>query len=238
MYGRPWRHASLRTCAAGPGRARDAGAHQSVAAPAAARGLSLARCSAVAWRFLAGERPMNDGPAHLRLGSIMCLPTSTTRTRFALAPRMGASTRPSSRHARSRTARSNRSVSARRSRPAMTCSASLKRAASGWRSRTTRSSRCRLRDSRIAAPRSPRATRHMLPQARLRLVLADDPGRGKDDHVGAANEGTAPARVADRVLILCPVPLTVQWQDELLDNTLARMPLENWPVRLRGQFWR
>jgi len=57
--------------------------------------------------------------------------------------------------------------------------------------------------------------RHMLPQARLRFVLADDPGAGKTIMAGLLVKELHLRSVADRVLVLCPAPLTVQWQEEL-----------------------
>ena len=60
--------------------------------------------------------------------------------------------------------------------------------------------------------------RHMLPQARLRFVLADDPGAGKTIMAGLLGKELRLRGVADRVLILCPAPLTVQWKDELHDK--------------------
>jgi superfamily II DNA or RNA helicase len=60
--------------------------------------------------------------------------------------------------------------------------------------------------------------KHMLPQARLRFVLADDPGAGKTIMAGLLAKELHLRGVADRVLILCPAPLTVQWQDELQDK--------------------
>ena len=60
--------------------------------------------------------------------------------------------------------------------------------------------------------------RHMLPQPRLRFVLADDPGAGKTIMAGLLLKELRLRMVADRVLILCPAPLTVQWQDELHDK--------------------
>jgi superfamily II DNA or RNA helicase len=57
--------------------------------------------------------------------------------------------------------------------------------------------------------------RHMLPQARLRFVLADDPGAGKTIMAGLLIKELRLRGVADRVLVLCPAPLTIQWQDEL-----------------------
>ena len=57
--------------------------------------------------------------------------------------------------------------------------------------------------------------RHMPPQARLRFVLADDPGAGKTIMAGLLIKELRLRAVADRVLVLCPAPLTVQWKDEL-----------------------
>ena len=77
--------------------------------------------------------------------------------------------------------------------------------------------------------------RHMLPQARLRFVLADDPAAGKTIMAGLLIKELRLRAVADRVLVLCPAPLTVQWQDELhekfdedfaiIDSHLARWQL-------------
>lgn len=60
--------------------------------------------------------------------------------------------------------------------------------------------------------------KHMLPQPRLRFVLADDPGAGKTIMAGLLLKELRLRMVADRVLILCPAPLTVQWQDELYEK--------------------
>ena len=57
--------------------------------------------------------------------------------------------------------------------------------------------------------------RHMLPQARLRLVLADDPGAGKTIMAGLLIKELRLRSAADRVLVLCPAPLTFQWREEL-----------------------
>lgn len=67
--------------------------------------------------------------------------------------------------------------------------------------------------------------RHMLPQPRLRFVLADDPGAGKTIMAGLLLKELRLRLVADRVLILCPAPLTVQWQDELHDKFDERFTL-------------
>ena len=56
----------------------------------------------------------------------------------------------------------------------------------------------------------------MLPQPRLRFLLADDPGAGKTIMAGLLHKEMKLREGIDRVLILCPAPLTIQWQDELL----------------------
>ena len=56
----------------------------------------------------------------------------------------------------------------------------------------------------------------MLPQPRLRFLLADDPGAGKTIMAGLLHKEMKLREGIERVLILCPAPLTVQWQDELL----------------------
>ncbi len=56
----------------------------------------------------------------------------------------------------------------------------------------------------------------MLPQPRLRFLLADDPGAGKTIMAGLLIKELKLRQAIDRVLILCPAPLTIQWQDELL----------------------
>ncbi len=56
----------------------------------------------------------------------------------------------------------------------------------------------------------------MLPQPRLRFLLADDPGAGKTIMAGLLLKEMELREAIERVLILCPAPLTIQWQDELL----------------------
>lgn len=56
----------------------------------------------------------------------------------------------------------------------------------------------------------------MLPQPRLRFLLADDPGAGKTIIAGLFIKAMKLREAIDRILILCPAPLTIQWQDELL----------------------
>ncbi len=55
----------------------------------------------------------------------------------------------------------------------------------------------------------------MLPQVRLRFLLADDPGAGKTIMAGLLIKELKLRGVIERVLILTPAPLTIQWQDEL-----------------------
>ena len=55
----------------------------------------------------------------------------------------------------------------------------------------------------------------MLPQARLRYLLADDPGSGKTIMAGLLLKELRLRGAVERTLILCPAPLTLQWQDEL-----------------------
>jgi superfamily II DNA or RNA helicase len=60
--------------------------------------------------------------------------------------------------------------------------------------------------------------RHMLPQPRLRFVLADDPGAGKTIMAGLLLKELKLRGVVDRCLILVPAPLTPQWQDEMSEK--------------------
>ncbi|MEY3825348.1 MAG: hypothetical protein RLZZ148_160 [Cyanobacteriota bacterium] len=56
---------------------------------------------------------------------------------------------------------------------------------------------------------------HLLTQARLRFLLADDPGAGKTIMGGLLLKELKLRHAVERILILTPAPLTVQWQDEL-----------------------
>lgn len=56
----------------------------------------------------------------------------------------------------------------------------------------------------------------MLPQPRLRFLLADDPGAGKTIMAGLLLKELKLREAIERILILCPAPLTLQWQDEML----------------------
>jgi len=56
----------------------------------------------------------------------------------------------------------------------------------------------------------------MLPQPRLRFLLADDPGAGKTIMAGLLIKELELREAVERILVLCPAPLTIQWQDEML----------------------
>lgn len=56
----------------------------------------------------------------------------------------------------------------------------------------------------------------MLKQPRLRFLLADDPGAGKTIMAGLLIKELKLRSAIERILILCPAPLTIQWQDEML----------------------
>jgi superfamily II DNA or RNA helicase len=60
--------------------------------------------------------------------------------------------------------------------------------------------------------------RHLLPQPLLRFVLADDPGAGKTIMAGLLLKELKLRGVVDRVLVVAPAPLTIQWQEELLNR--------------------
>jgi superfamily II DNA or RNA helicase len=56
----------------------------------------------------------------------------------------------------------------------------------------------------------------MLPQPQLRFLLADDPGAGKTIMAGLLIKEMKLRQAIERILILCPAALTIQWQDEML----------------------
>jgi len=56
----------------------------------------------------------------------------------------------------------------------------------------------------------------MLPQPRLRFLLADEPGAGKTIMAGLLIKELKLREAIERCLILVSAPLTIQWQDELL----------------------
>ena len=73
----------------------------------------------------------------------------------------------------------------------------------------------------------------MLPQPRLRFLLADDPGAGKTIMAGLLIKEMKLRQAIERVLILCPSPLTIQWQDEMFRwfgeefDIISRAPTSN-----------
>ncbi|MDZ8238649.1 MAG: helicase-related protein [Nostoc sp. ChiQUE01a] len=79
----------------------------------------------------------------------------------------------------------------------------------------------------------------ILPQVRLRFLLADDPGAGKTIMAGLLLKELKLRNAIERVLILAPAPLTIQWQDELrnkfseifevINSTLAKNQLAGNP---------
>ncbi len=80
----------------------------------------------------------------------------------------------------------------------------------------------------------------MLPQARLRFLLADDPGAGKTIMAGLLLKELKLRGVINYVLILTPAPLTIQWQDELyskFDETFEIVNSEMFGNQLAGNIW-
>ncbi|MEN3047125.1 MAG: SNF2-related protein, partial [Candidatus Hydrothermales bacterium] len=56
----------------------------------------------------------------------------------------------------------------------------------------------------------------MLPQPRLRFLLADDPGAGKTIMAGLLIKELKMRLGIEKILIIVPANLKIQWQDELL----------------------
>lgn len=80
----------------------------------------------------------------------------------------------------------------------------------------------------------------MLPQSRLRFLLADDPGAGKTIMTGLLIKELRMRGVLDRVLILCPAPLTTQWQEELqtkFDESFEVINGEVMRITTSGNIW-
>lgn len=80
----------------------------------------------------------------------------------------------------------------------------------------------------------------MLPQARLRFLLADDPGAGKTIMAGLLIKELKMRNVIERVLVLCPAPLTLQWQDEMrskFDEIFEVVRAEMAKDQLAGNVW-
>lgn len=80
----------------------------------------------------------------------------------------------------------------------------------------------------------------MLPQARLRFLLADDPGAGKTIMAGLLIKELKMRNAIDRVLVLCPAPLTLQWQDEMrskFDEVFEVVRADMAKDQLAGSVW-
>ncbi|MEJ7792957.1 MAG: helicase-related protein [Gaiellaceae bacterium] len=80
----------------------------------------------------------------------------------------------------------------------------------------------------------------MLPQVMLRFLLADDPGAGKTIMSGLLIKELRLRNIVERVLVLCPSPLTIQWQDELaqkFDESFELMTSERVKGTLSSNPW-
>lgn len=80
----------------------------------------------------------------------------------------------------------------------------------------------------------------LLPQARLRFLLADDPGAGKTIMAGLLIKELKMRGVIEHVLVLCPAPLTIQWQDEMrtkFDEVFEIIRAELAKDQLAGNVW-
>jgi superfamily II DNA or RNA helicase len=80
----------------------------------------------------------------------------------------------------------------------------------------------------------------MLPQARPRFLLADDPGAGKTIMAGLLLKELKLRGVITYVLVLTPAPLTIQWQDELyskFDEIFEIVSADMVGNQLAGNVW-
>ena len=80
----------------------------------------------------------------------------------------------------------------------------------------------------------------MLPQGRLRFLLADDPGAGKTIMAGLLIKELKMRQAVERVLVLCPAPLTIQWQDEMrtkFDEVFEVLNSATTKGQLAGNAW-
>jgi superfamily II DNA or RNA helicase len=80
----------------------------------------------------------------------------------------------------------------------------------------------------------------MVPQSQLRFLLAHDPGAGKTIMAGLLIKELKLRGVLDRVLVLCPSPLTLQWQDEMRSKFEETFRIVNAEVarnQLAGNIW-
>ena len=80
----------------------------------------------------------------------------------------------------------------------------------------------------------------LIPQTRLRFLLADDPGAGKTIMAGLLIKELKLRGAIERILILTPAPLTIQWQDELrskFDEIFEIIGAELAKNQLAGNVW-
>jgi superfamily II DNA or RNA helicase len=80
----------------------------------------------------------------------------------------------------------------------------------------------------------------MVPQSQLRFLLAHDPGAGKTIMAGLLIKELKLRGAVDRVLVLCPAPLTIQWQDEMRSKFEETFRIVNAEVarnQLTGNIW-
>ncbi|MCZ7543283.1 MAG: helicase-related protein [Anaerolineae bacterium] len=80
----------------------------------------------------------------------------------------------------------------------------------------------------------------LLPQTRLRFLLADDPGAGKTIMTGLLIKELKMRGAIARVLVLCPAPLALQWQDEMrakFDEIFEVIRAEQAKNQLAGNVW-
>ena len=78
--------------------------------------------------------------------------------------------------------------------------------------------------------------RHILPQVRLRFLLADDPGAGKTIMAGLLLKELKLRNIIEKILILTPAPLTIQWQDELRSKFSETFEIINSSL-VKNQLW-
>ncbi|MCA9906604.1 MAG: DEAD/DEAH box helicase family protein, partial [Anaerolineae bacterium] len=80
----------------------------------------------------------------------------------------------------------------------------------------------------------------MLTRQPLRYLLADDPGAGKTVMAGLLIKELKMRNAVERVLVLCPAPLTIQWQDEMrtkFDEIFEIVRSEMAKDQLAGNVW-
>jgi hypothetical protein len=102
--------------------------------------------------------------------------------------------------------------------PAGTCSTRSNLRASGWPFNYDPYFAVFLSGVRALPHQLEAVYEELLPQPRLRFVLAHDPGAGKTIMAGLLIKELKLRGAADRILIIVPASLTPQWQDELSEK--------------------